>query len=125
MTDITRPSSPPAAITTGRSFNELPLPPGMLATLQQLGYLTMTAIQAASLPLALAGHDLIAQAKTGSGKTAAFALSLLTRLNPRCFAVQALVLYPTRELAGQVAQEIRRLARGEDNIKVLLLCGGS
>src|SRR5665811_1967330 len=124
MTDITHPSSPPAAISTGRSFNELPLSPGMLATLQQLGYLTMTPIQAASLPIALAGHDLIAQAKTGSGKTAAFALSLLTRLNPRRFAVQAMVLCPTRELADQVTQEIRRLARAEENIKVVTLCGG-
>jgi ATP-independent RNA helicase DbpA len=101
------------------------LSPATLANLQQLGYQQMTAIQAASLPLALAGHDLIAQAKTGSGKTAAFALSLLAKLNPRRFAVQALVLCPTRELADQVAQEIRRLARGEDNIKVLVLCGGS
>ena len=78
----------------------------------------MTPIQAASLPLALAGKDLIAQAKTGSGKTAAFALALLANLNARRFAVQALVLCPTRELADQVTQEIRRLARAEDNIKV-------
>jgi ATP-independent RNA helicase DbpA len=85
----------------------------------------MTPIQAASLPLALAGHDLIAQAKTGSGKTAAFALALLANLNPRRFAVQALVLCPTRELADQVTQEMRRLARAEDNIKVLTLCGGA
>jgi len=97
----------------------------MLANLQQLGYLSMTPIQAASLPIALAGHDLIAQAKTGSGKTAAFALALLTRLNPRRFAVQALVLCPTRELADQVTQELRRLARAEENIKILTLCGGS
>ena len=107
------------------SFASLPLAPATLVNLQQLGYLQMTPIQAASLPPALAGHDLIAQAKTGSGKTAAFALSLLAKLNPRRFAVQALVLCPTRELADQVTQEIRRLARGEDNIKVLTLCGGS
>jgi ATP-independent RNA helicase DbpA len=107
------------------SFDSLPLSPATLANLQQLGYLQMTPIQAASLPPALAGHDLIAQAKTGSGKTAAFALCLLAKLNPRRFAVQALVLCPTRELADQVTQEIRRLARGEDNIKVLTLCGGS
>ena len=119
---IQNPFDAPAA---GRSFNELPLSPGMLATLQQLGYLTMTPIQAASLPVTLAGNDLLAQAKTGSGKTAAFARSLLTRLNPRRFAVQAMVLCPTRELADQVTQEIRRLARSEDNIKILTLCGGS
>ena len=108
-----------------RFFHELPLAPSMLATLQQLEYLTMTPIQAASLPITLAGHDLIAQAKTGSGKTAAYALTLLNNLNPRHFAVQALVLCPTRELAEQVTQEIRRLARFADNIKVLALCGGT
>ncbi|RZT39186.1 ATP-dependent RNA helicase DbpA [Cupriavidus agavae] len=97
----------------------------MQATLAQLGYDTMTPIQAASLPLALAGQDLIAQARTGSGKTAAFALALLHRLDPRQFDVQALVLCPTRELADQVTQEIRRLARAEDNVKVLTLCGGT
>ena len=106
-------------------FTTLPLSPAMQATLVQLGYLNMTPIQAASLPVALAGHDIIAQAKTGSGKTAAFALPLLTKLNPRWFAVQAMVLCPTRELADQVTQEIRRLARAEDNIKVLTLCGGT
>jgi ATP-dependent RNA helicase DbpA len=96
----------------------------MLQNLQQLGYERMTAIQAASLPHALLGRDLIAQAQTGSGKTAAFALPLLTNLNPRRFAVQALVLCPTRELADQVSTEIRRLARAEDNIKLVTLCGG-
>lgn len=125
MTDITQPTSPSPSSPAGRSFSELPLSPGMLATLQQLEYLTMTPIQAASLPIALAGHDLIAQAKTGSGKTAAFALALLTKLNPRRFAVQAMVLCPTRELADQVTQEIRRLARSADNIRILTLCGGS
>ena len=128
MTDHpnTPPGSPPAdPPTAGAPFDQLPLAPAVLANLRQLGYLNMTPIQAASLPIALAGHDLIAQAKTGSGKTAAFALALLTRLNPRYFAVQALVLCPTRELADQVTQEIRRLARSEDNIKMLSLVGGS
>jgi ATP-dependent RNA helicase DbpA len=107
------------------SFGTLPLPPASLENLQRLGYEAMTPIQAASLPLALAGHDLIAQAKTGSGKMAAFALALLANLNPRRFAVQALVLCPTRELADQVTQEVRRLARAEDHVKVLTLCGGA
>ena len=114
-----------ATSTNGQLFKELPLSPGLLTTLQQLEYHTMTPIQAASLPITLAGHDLIAQAKTGSGKTAAFALALLTNLNPRRFAVQAMVLCPTRELADQVTQELRRLARSTDNIKILTLCGGS
>ncbi len=105
-------------------FSTLPLPPAQLKNLERLGYLTMTAIQAEALPLALAGRDLIAQAKTGSGKTAAFALSLLCKLNPRDFGTQALVLCPTRELATQVAVEIRRLARYQQNIKVVTLTGG-
>ena len=113
-----------AAPDASTRFDTLPLSPAMLENLTQLGYLAMTPIQAASLPTALAGKDLIAQAKTGSGKTAAFALSLLTNLNPRRFAVQALVLCPTRELADQVTVEIRRLARAEENIKVVTVCGG-
>jgi ATP-dependent RNA helicase DbpA len=111
--------------TNDTNFSSLPLPPAMQANLQQLGYLSMTPIQAASLPHALAGHDLIAQAKTGSGKTAAFTLPLLAKLDTSRFDVQALVLCPTRELADQVTQEIRRLARAEDNVKVLTLCGGT
>ena len=121
--------SPPAAqakaAADATSFASLPLPPAALENLQRLGYTAMTPIQAATLPLALAGHDLIAQAKTGSGKTAAFALPLLANLNPRRFAVQSLVLCPTRELADQVTQEVRRLARAEDHIKVITLCGGA
>jgi ATP-independent RNA helicase DbpA len=115
----------PQDSTSSTSFASLPLPPATLENLQRLGYVAMTPIQAASLPLALAGHDLIAQGQTGSGKTAAFALALLANLNPRRFAVQALVLCPTRELADQVTQELRRLARAEDNLKVLTLCGGA
>jgi len=109
---------------TAKSFSTLPLGPAVQANLQRLGYLEMTPIQAASLPPALLGKDLIAQAKTGSGKTAAFALALLANLNARRFAVQALVLCPTRELADQVTTEVRRLARAEDNIKVVTLVGG-
>jgi ATP-independent RNA helicase DbpA len=105
-------------------FSMLPLTPATLANLTALGYTAMTPIQAASLPAALLGKDIIAQAKTGSGKTAAFALTLLANLNPRRFAVQTLVLCPTRELADQVTTEIRRLARSEDNTKVVTLCGG-
>ena len=105
-------------------FDTLPLAAPQLATLVQLGYTAMTPIQAASLPLALAGHDLIAQAPTGSGKTLAFALALLARTRTDNGAAQALVLCPTRELADQVAQAIRRIARNEANLKVLSLCGG-
>ncbi|KAF4530973.1 hypothetical protein B566_EDAN018998 [Ephemera danica] len=105
------------------AFTALPLSAATLENLAQLGYTEMTPIQAASLPWALAGHDLIAQARTGSGKTAAFALGLLAKLQPKRFDTQALVLCPTRELADQVTQEIRRLARAEDSVKVLTLVG--
>jgi len=96
----------------------------LLGNLASLGYDEMTPIQAKSLPDILAGVDVIAQGKTGSGKTAAFGLGLLQRLDVQCLCVQALVLCPTRELADQVAKEMRRLARSIPNIKVLTLCGG-
>lgn len=97
----------------------------MLANLESLGYLEMTPIQARSLPALLNNQDLIAQAKTGSGKTAAFGIGLLSKLDIKSFQVQALVLCPTRELADQVGKEIRRLARFTPNIKLLTLCGGA
>ncbi|MFL6672817.1 MAG: ATP-dependent RNA helicase DbpA [Massilia sp.] len=106
------------------SFSALPLAAPFLANLSTLGYHQMTPIQAASLPAVLEGRDLIAQAKTGSGKTAAFGIGLLHKLNPAWFAVQGLVLCPTRELADQVANELRRLARGVGNVKILTLTGG-
>jgi ATP-independent RNA helicase DbpA len=114
----------PDSNTADLAFERLPLSPETLNNLARLGFDRMTPIQAASLPLALEGRDLIAQAETGSGKTAAFGLALLASLNPRFFGVQALVLCPTRELADQVAQELRRLARAQDNIKTVVLCGG-
>ncbi len=110
--------------TESTAFASLPLSAAMLANLDALGYASMTPIQAHSLPVILKGQDLIAQAKTGSGKTAAFGIGLLNPINPRFFGCQALVLCPTRELADQVAKELRRLARAEDNIKILTLCGG-
>lgn len=96
----------------------------MLTNLESLGYHTMTPVQEQSLPVSLEGRDVIAQAQTGSGKTVAFGLSLLHRLEVQRFRIQTLVLCPTRELAQQVADEIRKLARRTHNIKVLALCGG-
>lgn len=105
-------------------FSSLALAPELITNLSSLGYHEMTPIQAQSLPKIIAGEDVIAQGKTGSGKTAAFGLGLLASLNVKQFRIQALVLCPTRELADQVAKEIRRLARSIHNIKVLTLCGG-
>lgn len=105
-------------------FATLALHSDLLKNLESLGYLSMTEIQAQSLPHILSGKDIIAQGKTGSGKTAAFGLGLLEKLNVKRFRIQSLILCPTRELADQVGKEIRRLARTIHNIKVLTLCGG-
>ncbi len=105
-------------------FSNLNISPAQLEALDALGYHAMTPVQGQALPPALAGRDLIVRARTGSGKTATFGIALLTRINPRFLGVQGLVLCPTRELADQVAGEIRRLASRMANIKVLLLCGG-
>jgi len=106
------------------SFTSLKISDAQLANMETLGYHRMTPVQAQSLPHVLQGRDLIAQAKTGSGKTAAFGIGLLEQINPRFFGVQALVLCPTRELADQVGKELRRLARSTPNIKLVSLCGG-
>lgn len=100
------------------------LPAAQLANLNELGYLAMTPVQAAALPAILAGKDVRVQAKTGSGKTAAFGLGVLQHIDASQFVTQSLVLCPTRELADQVAKELRRLARAMPNIKILTLCGG-
>ncbi len=105
-------------------FSTLNLKNELRDNLTTLGYHEMTPVQAQSLPRIIDGQDVIAQAKTGSGKTAAFGLGLLNKLDVKKFRVQSLVLCPTRELADQVAKEIRKLARGIHNIKVLTLCGG-
>ena len=106
-------------------FSSLKLHPGLLKNLGSLGYESMTPIQALSLPAILDGKDVIGQGKTGSGKTAAFGLGLLHKLNVKSYKVQSIVLCPTRELADQVSVEIRNLARAIHNIKILTLCGGA
>lgn len=109
---------------TALSFSSLKLNQDLLKNLESLTYDAMTPIQALALPKILKGQDLIGKAKTGSGKTAAFGLGILNKLDVKKFRVQCLVLCPTRELADQVAQEIRQLGRQIHNIKVLTLCGG-
>ncbi|MES9862059.1 MAG: ATP-dependent RNA helicase DbpA [Candidatus Thiodiazotropha sp. LLP2] len=106
------------------NFSNLSLDTILLNNLESLGYHNMTPIQAVSLPHILAGKDLIARAKTGSGKTVAFGLGLLNTLNQSSYNAQGLVLCPTRELADQVAKELRRLARTNANTKIITLCGG-
>ncbi|MGV3590605.1 MAG: ATP-dependent RNA helicase DbpA, partial [Gammaproteobacteria bacterium] len=107
------------------TFTEIPgLLPALVQAADTLGYTELTEIQAAALPPMLQRRDVIAQALTGSGKTAAFGLALLALLQPQQIRLQSLVLCPTRELADQVSKEIRALARFIPNVKVLTLCGG-
>lgn len=105
-------------------FSGLKLIEPLQRAVAEVGYSQMTPVQAQSLPGILAGRDVVAQARTGSGKTAAFALGLLSTLDAAAARLQGLVLCPTRELADQVSREIRRLARFMPNVKVLTLCGG-
>ena len=110
---------------TSKSFSNLALSPEILSNLDSLGYIEMTPIQEKGLPFVLGNRDFIGQANTGSGKTAVFALGILSKLDISNLQAQALVLCPTRELAEQVCIEIRRLARFTNNIKVLALAGGT
>jgi ATP-independent RNA helicase DbpA len=105
-------------------FEQLALSPELLAVTAELGFVQPTPIQTASIPVLLEGRDLIGQSKTGSGKTAAFALPLLQRIDLELRTPQALVLCPTRELSGQVAREFRRLGRGLSGLSVLEIAGG-
>jgi ATP-independent RNA helicase DbpA len=109
---------------TPAEFTDLPLNPSLFQGLDALGHVQMTPVQARSLPALLDGRDVIAQAPTGSGKTAAFGLGLLHRLDPAQIKLQALVLCPTRELADQVSKHLRKLATGIANLKLLTLTGG-
>ena len=112
-------------MNTSTSFKNLNLSQEILSNLDSLGYLEMTPIQEKGLPFVLSNRDFIGQANTGSGKTAVFALGILSKLDISNHQPQALVLCPTRELAEQVCVEIRRLARFTNNIKVLTLAGGT
>ena len=119
--DSLNPSKP---LESAKSFEWLGLRSELFSRLSQLNFVQTTPVQAAALPHVLAGNDVVAQASTGSGKTAAFALGCLQRLVNTQFHVQSLVLCPTRELADQVAESFRELAKHLANTKVITLCGG-
>jgi len=106
------------------NFEQVNLSKDLLSVVKEIGFSEMTPVQAQAIPVLLSGRDLIAQSKTGSGKTAAFALPILNRLDSSRREVQALVLCPTRELSDQVAREIRRLGRRHKGLQVLLMVGG-
>ena len=106
-----------------RSFEEFEIHPGLLKAVEEIGYSEPTPVQKAAIPLILAGHDLMAQAQTGTGKTAAFSLPMLHRIAGRPGRPGALVLVPTRELALQVSQEINRMGKHLD-LYALAVYGG-
>ena len=105
-------------------FDETDLHAPVLRAVAEMGFEEMTPIQAAAIPVVLEGKDMIGQAQTGTGKTAAFGIPLLQRVEPKDKSLQALVLCPTRELAIQVAEEIRKLAKFMHGVKVLPIYGG-
>jgi ATP-independent RNA helicase DbpA len=109
---------------TTKTFATLGLAPAFAEALAVLGFSSMTPVQEQALPPLLAGQDVTAQARTGSGKTVAFGLAALSRVDVDSPRAQVLVLCPTRELAEQVGHEVRRLARFVANLRVVTLCGG-
>lgn len=124
MTTIDQKHAAPVSADHEHSFASLNLPAALLQGVEALGYQQLTPVQAQALPAILEGRDVIAQAPTGSGKTAAFGLGLLSRVDAGRIQTQALVLCPTRELADQVGKQLRKLALGIPNLKVSVLCGG-
>jgi ATP-independent RNA helicase DbpA len=106
-------------------FNGLPLSPELIAVARELGFENPTEIQSQSIPLLLKGKDIIAQSRTGSGKTAAFAFPILQKMALAERRIQAFILSPTRELCAQVAREIRKLGRKHPGLQVLEIAGGT
>ena len=106
------------------SFRDLNLPAPLLAALGKVGYETPTPIQALAIPHLLSGRDLVGQAQTGTGKTAAFALPILSNINIKLAKPQILILTPTRELAIQVAEAFQKYASKLKGFHVLPIYGG-
>jgi ATP-dependent RNA helicase DeaD len=106
------------------SFHELSLSNELLQAVDEMGFVEASPIQSQAIPVLMEGHDVIGQAQTGTGKTAAFGIPLLEMLDTRVKATTALVMCPTRELAVQVAQEIKKLAKYKKGVVVLPVYGG-
>ena len=106
------------------NFEELCLDPRILRAVTEMGFEQASPIQAQAIPVAIDGKDMIGQAQTGTGKTAAFGIPLLQRVDPHNKKLQAVVLCPTRELAIQCADEIRKFAKFMHGIKILPIYGG-
>ncbi len=120
---MTLPDSAPVAAST--TFADLQIHPAVLRAIAEVGYESPTAIQAATIPALMAGSDVVGLAQTGTGKTAAFAIPILSKIDVTSNATQALVLAPTRELALQVAEAFSRYGAHLPKINVLPIYGGS
>jgi ATP-dependent RNA helicase DeaD len=119
-----RADAPPIPGTTG-PFASLGLSPAVLEAVDRLGFAGMSPIQAAAIPLILAGHDVVGQSETGSGKTAAFCIPAIERVDPGDRATQVIVLAPTRELATQITEEVRKLAALKGTLRAAAIYGGA
>ena len=108
---------------SGRRFADFPLSAEVLKGLEEMGYDEATSVQAAAIEPGLAGRDLIVRAKTGTGKTSAFGIPIIERLDAGCRKVQAIILSPTRELANQIARELAGVAKYKD-VRILPIYGG-
>ncbi|MCC7023324.1 MAG: DEAD/DEAH box helicase [Thermomicrobiales bacterium] len=122
-TDQSEPAAPEAEAESGPTFADLGLSAPLLQAIKDVGYEEPSPIQIATIPAMLAGRDVIAQAQTGSGKTAAFGLPIIEKINPDERVVQALILAPTRELAIQVAEALHKFGRPK-GVETLPIYGG-
>ena len=109
---------------TEKKINEFNLSKEVLEAVSLMGFEELSPIQAQAIPYLMEGHDVIGQAQTGTGKTAAFGIPIVEKINPNSNKVQAIVLCPTRELSIQVSEEISKLAKFKEDIKVLPIYGG-
>jgi ATP-dependent RNA helicase DeaD len=107
-----------------KPFNELGLAPELLRAVEKMGFEEASPIQSLAIPVLLEGHDVVGQSQTGSGKTAAFALPAIQKVDPALRAPQVLILCPTRELAVQVAEEVAKLAAFKKGVRELPIYGG-
>ncbi|WP_250632701.1 DEAD/DEAH box helicase [Rhodoflexus caldus] len=106
------------------TFDSLPLSSGTLQAIADMGFTLATPIQSQAIPLAIQGLDVLGQAQTGTGKTAAFGIPIVEAIDSNSRETQALVLCPTRELAAQIAEEIKKIAKYEPNLNVVAIYGG-
>ena len=107
------------------SFASLGLSSAMLKAIDRMGFTDMSPIQAASIPLILAGHDVVGQSETGSGKTAAFCIPAIEQVNSADRSTQVLVLAPTRELATQITDEVGKLTAFDKTLRSVAIYGGA